>query len=63
MRSAASPGPGRRPSCARPASTRSPYEAQLEARKQRGEGEETLRQRYGLGVFDLRETLQQALSP
>ena len=39
------------------------YEAQLEARKQRGETEETLRQRYGLGVFDLRETLQQAVSP
>jgi HEAT repeat protein len=39
------------------------YEAQLEARKQRGESEETLRQRYGLGMFDLRETLQQAVSP
>jgi HEAT repeat protein len=38
------------------------YEAQLEARKQRGESEETVRQRYGLGAFDLRETLQQALS-
>jgi HEAT repeat protein len=39
------------------------YEKQLEARKQRGESDETLRQRYGVGVFDLRETLQQALSP
>jgi len=39
------------------------YEAQLEARKQRGESEETFRQRYGLGMFDLRETLQQAVSP
>ena len=39
------------------------YEAQLEARKQRGENEQTLRQRYGLGVFDLRETLQQAVTP
>jgi HEAT repeat protein len=38
------------------------YEAQLEARKQRGESEESLRQRYGLGVFDVRETLQQALT-
>jgi HEAT repeat protein len=38
------------------------YEAQLEARKQRGESEESLRQRYSLGVFDLRETLQQALT-
>jgi HEAT repeat protein len=39
------------------------YEAQLEARKQRGESEESLRQRYGLTEFDLRETLQQALTP
>ena len=39
------------------------YEAQLEARKQRGESEESLRQRYGLMEFDLRETLQQALAP
>jgi HEAT repeat protein len=39
------------------------YEAQLQARKQRGESDETLRERYGVGVFDLRETLQQALSP
>jgi HEAT repeat protein len=40
------------------------YETQLEAkRRSAGESEETLRQRYGLGVFDLRETLQQALTP
>jgi len=39
------------------------YEAQLELRKQRGESEETLRQRWGHGMFDLRETLQQAVSP
>lgn len=39
------------------------YEAQLEARRQRGESEESLRQRYGLTEFDLRETLQQALAP
>jgi HEAT repeat protein len=40
------------------------YEAQLEAkRRSAGESEETLRQRYGLGMFDLRETLQQAVSP
>ena len=38
------------------------YERQVEARKQRGENDDTLRQRYGLGVFDLRETLQQALA-
>jgi HEAT repeat protein len=39
------------------------YEKQLQARKQRGESEESLRQRYGLSEFDLRETLQQALAP
>ncbi len=39
------------------------YEQQLTARKQRGESEEALRQRYGLSEFDLRETLQQALAP
>jgi HEAT repeat protein len=37
------------------------YERQVEARKQRGENDDDLRRRYGLGVFDLRETLQQAL--
>ena len=39
------------------------YERQLEGRKQRGKSEATLRERYGLGEFDLRETLQQALTP
>jgi HEAT repeat protein len=39
------------------------YERQIDARRQRGESEATLRERYGLGVFDLRETLQQALAP
>ena len=38
------------------------YERQLEARKLRGESEATLRERHGLGEFDLRETLQQALT-
>jgi HEAT repeat protein len=37
------------------------YEAQLRAKRGAGESEETLRQRYGLDVFDLRETLQQAV--
>jgi HEAT repeat protein len=39
------------------------YERHLEVRKLRGEAEATLRERYGLGEFDLRETLQQALTP
>lgn len=39
------------------------YEMQLAARLKSGESEETLRQRYGFSVFDLRETLQQALAP
>jgi len=40
------------------------YEAQLETkRRSAGESEEALRQRYGLGMFDLRETLQQAVTP
>jgi HEAT repeat protein len=39
------------------------YEKSLEARKTRGESEESLRRRYGLSEFDLRETLQQALAP
>jgi len=39
------------------------YERELERRKQRGEPEPVLRERYGLGVYDLRETLQQALAP
>ena len=36
------------------------YEKELERRKARGESEQTLRERYGLGVYDLRETLVQA---
>lgn len=36
------------------------YEKELERQRQRGESEETLRRRYGLGVYDLRETLQRA---
>jgi HEAT repeat protein len=38
------------------------YEKDLERRKQRGESEQGLRERYGLGVYDLRETLQQAVA-
>jgi HEAT repeat protein len=38
------------------------YEKDLERRKQRGESEQALRERFGLGVYDLRETLQQALA-
>jgi len=38
------------------------YEQELERRKARGESEQVLHDRYGLGVYDLRETLQEALS-
>jgi hypothetical protein len=38
------------------------YEKELERRKQHGESEQVLRERYGLGVYDLRETLQQAIA-
>ncbi|MBI1734498.1 MAG: HEAT repeat domain-containing protein [Candidatus Rokubacteria bacterium] len=37
------------------------YEQQLLLRKQRGESEDSLRDKYGLGAYDLRETLQEAL--
>ena len=37
------------------------YEQELERRKARGESEQVLHDRYGLGVYDLRETLQEAL--
>lgn len=36
------------------------YEKDLERRKERGESEQVLRERYGLGAYDLRETLNQA---
>jgi HEAT repeat protein len=39
------------------------YEQELERRRARGESEQVLRERYGLGVYDLRETLQEALGP
>lgn len=39
------------------------YEKDLERRKERGESEQVLRERYGLGVYDLRETLHQATPP
>ena len=37
------------------------YERELDRRRQRGEAESVLRERYGLGSYDLRETLQQAI--
>jgi HEAT repeat protein len=37
------------------------YEQELERRKARGDSDALLRDRYGLGVYDLRETLQEAL--
>ena len=37
------------------------YERQLERRTQTGEKTDAIRQRYGIGEFDLRETLQEAL--
>jgi len=36
------------------------YEKELERRKEGGESEQLLRERYGLGSYDLRETLHQA---
>lgn len=36
------------------------YEKELDRRKERGESEQVLRERYGLGTYDLRETLNQA---
>jgi HEAT repeat protein len=38
------------------------YEKELEVRVKRGESEAVLRTRHGLGVYDLRETLDQALT-
>lgn len=38
------------------------YERELERRRQGGESEITLRERYGLGAYDLRETLQEAIA-
>lgn len=38
------------------------YEKELERRKQRGQSETVLAEKYGLGVFDLRETLQEAIA-
>jgi HEAT repeat protein len=38
------------------------YERELERRRQAGESEITLRERYGLGAYDLRETLQEAIA-
>jgi len=38
------------------------YEGELERRKQRGESEQMLAEKYGFGVFDLRQTLEQALA-
>ena len=38
------------------------YERQLERRTESGEKPEAIRERYGVGEFDLRETLQEALT-
>lgn len=38
------------------------YEKELERRKQRGENPTVLYEKHGLGVFDLRETLQEAIA-
>lgn len=38
------------------------YEKALEGRKQRGESEQVLQEQYGLGAYDLRETLQEAIT-
>ena len=37
------------------------YERELDRRRQRGESESALRDKHGLGSYDLRETLQQAI--
>jgi len=37
------------------------YQAELESRLKRGTGEAALRQQYGYGVYDLRQTAQEAL--
>ncbi len=39
------------------------YEKELERRKEHGESEQVLRERYGLGAYDLRETLREATRP
>jgi HEAT repeat protein len=38
------------------------YERQLERRKQQGESERLIRDEYGLGEFDLRQTLEEAIA-
>jgi HEAT repeat protein len=38
------------------------YEKALERRKQQGQTEQTVREQYGLGAYDLRETLQEAIT-
>jgi len=38
------------------------YERQLERRKQQGESERVIRDEYGLGEFDLRQTLEEAIA-
>ena len=38
------------------------YEKELEGRKRRGESDAVLSEKYGLGEFDLRETLQEAIA-
>ncbi len=38
------------------------YEKELERRKQRGESEKVLQEKFGLGWFDLRQTLEEAIT-
>jgi hypothetical protein len=38
------------------------YERELERRKQSGESERVIRDVYGLGEFDLRQTLDEAIA-
>ena len=38
------------------------YEKELERRKQRGENQKLLVEKFGLGVFDLRQTVEQAIT-
>lgn len=53
-------GPGAAPVLRQAGQESLQYEKELERRKQRGESEQVLRERYGLGAYDLRETLREA---
>jgi HEAT repeat protein len=55
-------GPSIIPSLRKAVEASTDYERELEQRRQGGESEAALRERYGLGAFDLRETLQEAMA-